>query len=421
MSLLDSFESSPPSVQCHTLKSIGQLIEILDEDTLVKKVLPNINLVIQQNCDIRVQEQALQCLEKVVEYLPKNQIRDHVLPLLSRTQLEEPVVLLAVARIYQLMLSDKKHYGLTSDILATKIMPTMTPYIVSPYLSSKGFGTMSKLLQDMLDEITQEQCSWSESEKRNSLDQIVPLMITIDAPTSASGSTGKPRNGLSVSAKGQADLSERRGSSTSVSGHRRTSNDNVTKLMRAISSDSSCDENTDNTDANYKDSNSHLNVTDADINRRRHSDNSINFGRPVVSPANSRAPSPSLITRARSSSSLLNSSCRRRHSSVNAHEYQRIANKMLGSVVESVTKGVEKASQATRGIHSGLADTMASVSSSRTPSPSGSRRGSRRCSVAEFVSAAQSGSLFHKQERPKPKGPKKLFKRIGSEMVSGLE
>ncbi|KAI1295322.1 SCY1-like protein 2 [Halotydeus destructor] len=406
MSLLNSFESSSPSVQCNTLRSIGQLIEILDEDTMVDKVLPKISLVIENNFDIEVQEQALKCLEKAVDYLPKNQILGHVLPLLSRTRLEEPLILMAVARIYEHMLSDKNHYGLTSSILATKVMPIMTPYIVSPYLSSKEFTALSKLLQDMLNDVTQGHCSRtrSKAEKINSLDltrmgshlfQCRPLVKMA-------------REGTARAASGPLDGQSGPG-------------ETVTKLMRAISPDTSADEEDDDDD-DGDDATSHLQVAEA--RGRRHSDNAISIAKTLSaanSPVCSRAPSPTLIARARSSSNLMPASNRRRHSSVNPHDIQRFANKMLDSAAESVVEGVEKASKATKGMHFGL-DTMAVVSS-LAPSPAGSRRGSRRCSVADFIHAAQSGTLLSQkpEKKKKCKGPKKLFKKIGTEMNNLLK
>lgn len=74
-------------------------------------------------------------------------------------------------------------------------------------------------------------------------------------------------------------------------------------------------------------------------------------------------------------------------------------------------------------MHLGL-DTISCVSNlSPLPSPSSGRRGSRRCSVIDIISDAQSSMLStqspktKKKEKSKTPG-KKLFKKIGSEVVS---
>ena len=116
----------------------------------------------------------------------------------------------------------------------------------------------------------------------------------------------------------------------------------VSNLMRAISSDSS--------GSDIERVPSPL-LTVPDLRNRRHSDNSLqilkNLPSRPSSPSTSRRGScttssflsPSPILKARSSSSLLGvSSSRRRHSSVNAHEIQRFATKLMDSAAESVEK-----------------------------------------------------------------------------------
>ena len=45
----------------------------------------------------------------------------------------DPIVLMPLLRIYKQMMSDKR-YGLTINILATKVLPALTPVVVSPSL-----------------------------------------------------------------------------------------------------------------------------------------------------------------------------------------------------------------------------------------------------------------------------------------------
>ena len=50
------------------------------------------------------------------------------------------------------MLSDKK-YGLTVTILATRVLPVLTPQMVNPQLDSETYVAVRSTIQDMFDYI----------------------------------------------------------------------------------------------------------------------------------------------------------------------------------------------------------------------------------------------------------------------------
>jgi hypothetical protein len=119
----------------------------------------------------------------------------------------------------------------------------------------------------------------------------------------------------------------------------------VSNIMRATSPDSSPD--------TEPEVNPFLVVSD--LKQRRHSDNSLQISKTLSAassngsinrPASSLSPGAP-ISRARSSSSLLNSGSRRRHSSVNPHDISRFATKLMDSAAESMVESVEKASKVT--------------------------------------------------------------------------
>lgn len=57
-----------------------------------------------------------------------------------------------VSVIYSMILRDKK-YGLSVNMIATKIMPTLIPHTMNPGLNLEQFQTLIEVLQDMLDQI----------------------------------------------------------------------------------------------------------------------------------------------------------------------------------------------------------------------------------------------------------------------------
>lgn len=54
------------------------------------------------------------------------------------------------------MLSDKK-YGLSVNLMATKVMPSLLPQTVNPSLNLEQFSILMEVLQDMLDQIDRNQ------------------------------------------------------------------------------------------------------------------------------------------------------------------------------------------------------------------------------------------------------------------------
>lgn len=58
--------------------------------------------------------------------------------------------------IYRIMLSDKK-YGLSVNIMATRVMPSLLPQTVNPSLNLEQFTILLETLQEMLDHIDRQQ------------------------------------------------------------------------------------------------------------------------------------------------------------------------------------------------------------------------------------------------------------------------
>jgi SCY1-like protein 2 len=56
------------------------------------------------------------------------------------------------ADIYRLMLSDKK-FGLSVNLMATRVMPSLLPQTVNPSLNLEQFTGLLEVLQEMLDHI----------------------------------------------------------------------------------------------------------------------------------------------------------------------------------------------------------------------------------------------------------------------------
>ncbi|GFY04017.1 SCY1-like protein 2 [Trichonephila clavipes] len=138
----------------------------------------------QEDYCIQVQAIALTCVERIIDKLEKTNILDEVLPMLGKAKLQDPAILMPVVRIYKHMLGEKK-YGLTVNLLATKVMPVLIPVVVSPGLKLDQFTSLVELLREMLDHVARNQRNKLKLEKLSST-EILPTTFSTTAEQSAS-------------------------------------------------------------------------------------------------------------------------------------------------------------------------------------------------------------------------------------------
>ncbi|XP_055536696.1 SCY1-like protein 2 isoform X6 [Wyeomyia smithii] len=155
--LFNALESTTIQVQSAALVAVTNVYDYLDDITIKKLVLPKLKSVFEKNqSDLKIMGNVLQCVERTLDKLDKSQIIDEVLPLLLEVRLTDPDIIVRVANIYRIMLCDKK-YGLTVNIMATKVMPTLLPQTVNPSLNLEQFMILLEVLQEMLDQIDRHQ------------------------------------------------------------------------------------------------------------------------------------------------------------------------------------------------------------------------------------------------------------------------
>ncbi|XP_017768256.1 PREDICTED: SCY1-like protein 2 [Nicrophorus vespilloides] len=154
--LYNAFES-PIQVQSAALLAVTNVSEYLDEMAIKRIILPKTKMIYEKNQnDLKIVSNVLSCVERTLDRLDKSQIIDEVLPLLYEIRLSDPQITLRVVNIYRLMLSDKK-YGLSVNLMATKVMPSLLPQTVNPSLNLEQFTILLEVLQDMLEQIDRNQ------------------------------------------------------------------------------------------------------------------------------------------------------------------------------------------------------------------------------------------------------------------------
>ncbi|KAL1518045.1 hypothetical protein ABEB36_001731 [Hypothenemus hampei] len=155
--LYNAFDSPTIQVQNAALIAVVNNSDYLDEGTIKKIVLPKTKIIYHNNQnDLKLVSNVLSCIERCLDRLDKSQIIDEIMPLLYEIRLNDPMVILRVVNIYRLMLSDKK-YGLSVNLMATKVLPHLAPQTVNPSLNLEQFTVLIEVLQDMLDQIDRNQ------------------------------------------------------------------------------------------------------------------------------------------------------------------------------------------------------------------------------------------------------------------------
>ncbi|XP_016841900.1 SCY1-like protein 2 isoform X1 [Nasonia vitripennis] len=152
--LYNSFESNTIQIQTAAFVAVANVTDYLDDMAIRRTVLPKLKLAFEKSTtDQRILMNALSC---ILDRLEKQQIIDEVLPLLYEVKLQEPEIIVRVVSIYRLMLSDKK-YGLSVNIMATRVMPSLLPQTVNPGLTLEHFTNLLEVLQEMLNHIERNQ------------------------------------------------------------------------------------------------------------------------------------------------------------------------------------------------------------------------------------------------------------------------
>ncbi|CRL00270.1 CLUMA_CG013543, isoform A [Clunio marinus] len=155
--LFNSFESNTMQIQSAALVAVANVYEYVDELSIRRMVLPKIKTVFEKNqSDLKIMANVLQCVERILDKLDKSQIIDEVLPMLYEIRLSDPEIILRVVHIYRIMLSDKK-YGLSVNMMATRVLPSLVPQTVNPSLNLEQFMILLEVLQEMLDCIDRQQ------------------------------------------------------------------------------------------------------------------------------------------------------------------------------------------------------------------------------------------------------------------------
>jgi len=129
------------------------ILDYFDEETVRSQILPKTKEVYKKNGgDVKIVLAVLACISRILTKMDKMVIVEEVLPILFDVKLGDVNVLVRVlgqgkmrsrarmtlifslAEIYQMMMGDSKRFGLTVNVLATRVLPLLIPQLVNTQL-----------------------------------------------------------------------------------------------------------------------------------------------------------------------------------------------------------------------------------------------------------------------------------------------
>nr|XP_045613472.1 uncharacterized protein LOC123767662 isoform X2 [Procambarus clarkii] len=155
--IYSGLEASTVQVQVAAVVAATNAAEYLDSEAIKKTVLPRTKAIYEKNpTDVALCLTVLGCIERILDKLERSAIIDDVLPILSDVKLQDADVTVKVVNIYRLMLGVKK-FGLSVNLLATRILPSLLPLTISPSLNLLQFSFLLQTIHEMLDHIDRQQ------------------------------------------------------------------------------------------------------------------------------------------------------------------------------------------------------------------------------------------------------------------------
>ncbi|CAI9739377.1 2 [Octopus vulgaris] len=150
--VFNTLDSNSLQGQEAALNTIAVIKEYVDDQVIKKIVLPRAKNLFARSSNVKMKINALTCIKKLLDSLDKMIILDEVLPFLTEISCQDAEVVMSIVGIYSHLLSNKR-FGLTHNLVATKVMPPLIPHTVNPGLTMDQFTALMEVLRQMLGQI----------------------------------------------------------------------------------------------------------------------------------------------------------------------------------------------------------------------------------------------------------------------------
>ncbi|CAH0402045.1 unnamed protein product [Chilo suppressalis] len=155
--LYNALDNNTNQIQTASLIAMQNVSDYIDDKALHTTVLAKVKVLLEKNqSDVKIISLILGFYEKILLRLERNHILEQVIPTLLSMRLSDPDIINRVVKLYKSMLLERK-FGLTTNVMATKMIPSLAPQTVNPALNVDQFTNLMEILYDMLDNIDKNQ------------------------------------------------------------------------------------------------------------------------------------------------------------------------------------------------------------------------------------------------------------------------
>ncbi|KAJ8737555.1 hypothetical protein PYW08_000150 [Mythimna loreyi] len=153
----NSFESNTFQIQAASLIATQNICDSVEDKALHATLLNKVKVLLEKNqSDIKIISLILCFFEKTVVRLDRSHILEQVIPTLLAMRLSDPDIVTRVVKLYKNLLMERK-FGLNTNVMATKMIPSLAPQTVNPALNIDQFTNLMEILYDMLESIDRQQ------------------------------------------------------------------------------------------------------------------------------------------------------------------------------------------------------------------------------------------------------------------------
>ncbi|XP_022121507.2 SCY1-like protein 2 [Pieris rapae] len=155
--LFNSLDCNLYQIQIAALIALQNVSDVIPDDIMSESVVVKVKNLLDKNAgDVKIINLVLGVFEKILPRLDSNSILNYVVPTILNMKLGDPDVINRIVRLYKAIMTEEK-FGLTSDVMATELIPKLAPQSVNPNLNVDQFNNLIEILYDMLENIERYQ------------------------------------------------------------------------------------------------------------------------------------------------------------------------------------------------------------------------------------------------------------------------
>lgn len=163
-------------LQEKSLTVLPSMKRFIDRRSLDGIILPELNRLYRETSVLSIRTRSIECICKLVDIMENDTIVRLVLPIVYELPSREADVIMAATKVIKNVV-DSPRANLTKDILADKIIPFLTPLLVEKDLNLQQFDTILGLTKNLLNRVEREQRELLSRKSHSSGPKSGPLVL----------------------------------------------------------------------------------------------------------------------------------------------------------------------------------------------------------------------------------------------------